>query len=697
MVESERIYYIRKKQNILRAETFANLTEATLSGEVVNNMIGNRTKLPASFTGSARYMIEKYCDVMALCRVYGYLDIFITFTCNSKWPEIRRALEGTGFYPENKPAYQSRMFKIKLYRLMEDIKKIVCLEGLKLFNYFLPATHMFLVLFKHITIACPNNLYSNFFLTHLYTIEFQKRGLPHAHICIFLDERDKLPEPKDVDKFISAEIPDKDVDPELYQLVSDLMIHGPCGDKNPSCPCTDIEKKHTKNFPKPFADCTTVDKEGYPIYKRTDNGRKVIKQGHDLDNGSVVPYNAVLLKKYHVRINVEWCNQLGAIRYLFKYINKGNDRVTAGGCDEVTDEVKEYYDCRYVSSCEAVWCMLSFDIHNRNPTVIRLAFHLPDQHSVIFDEEDLVENVLDSESVNRSQFLEWMNMNRVNEDARQLSYLEFVWNKETKLWSPKNVFTGTIGRIHHVSPQTGELLFLRILLNKVKGPTSYEDIRNVNGQLCPTFKDACYEMGLLDDDQEYIDGIKEASSWGGGHFVRNLICQLLTSESLSRQEVVFDEAFEYLSVDIIHHRLSDIQPTLEMLKNLTLNEIAKLLLRNGKSLKNYPSMPYPSSKVLNLSDNPFIIDELSYNMPELEIQHAELIDSQNTDKKKAYNTIVSAVAADKGGAFFVYAALRSRGQIVLNVASSGIAAFLLPGGRTAHSRFENPIDPKDES
>ncbi|XP_071712729.1 uncharacterized protein [Rutidosis leptorrhynchoides] len=215
-------------------------------------------------------------------------------------------------------------------------------------------------------------------IAQIYTIEFQKRGLRHAHICIFLDEKDKLPEPEDVDKFISAEIPDKDDDPERYQLVSDLMIHGPCGDKNPTCPCTYIEKKCTKNFPKPYADCTTVDKDGYPIYKRTDNGRTVRKLGHDLDNGSVVPYNPVLLKKYQAHINVEWCNQLGAIRYLFKYINKGNDRVTAGVCDEVTDEIKEYYDCRYVSSCKTVWRMLGFDIHNRNPIVIRLAFHLPD-------------------------------------------------------------------------------------------------------------------------------------------------------------------------------------------------------------------------------------------------------------------------------------------------------------------------------
>ncbi|XP_071699463.1 uncharacterized protein [Rutidosis leptorrhynchoides] len=290
MIESKRIYYIRNNPKIQRADTFSNLTQATLTGDVINSMLGNRVKLPSSFTCSARYMIENYRDAMALCRVYCYSDLFITFTCNSKCPEITRALEGTYFSPEDKPEYQSRVFKMKLDRLMDDIKK--------------------------------NNIFGRV-QDDLYTIEFQKRGLPHAHICIFLDECDKMLEPEDVDEYISAELPDKDEDPELYRLVTEYMIHGPC-------------------------DVTSVDHDGYPIYKWRDDGRTVNKQGHDLDNGNVIPYNAFLLKKYQAHINVEWCNQIGAIRYLFKYINKGNDRITACICNEETDEMKEYYDYRYI-------------------------------------------------------------------------------------------------------------------------------------------------------------------------------------------------------------------------------------------------------------------------------------------------------------------------------------------------------------
>jgi len=92
---------------------------------------------------------------------------------------------------------------------------------------------------------------------------------------------------------------------------------------------------------------------------------------------------------------------------------------------------------------------------------------------------------------------------------------------------------------------------LRILLNKVKGPTCYEDIKTVGGILYPTFKDACYALGLLEDDQEYIDTIIEASQWGSGRYMRRLFAQLLTSESLSTPYHVWLNTWNQLSDDVL--------------------------------------------------------------------------------------------------------------------------------------------------
>nr|GEZ34650.1 uncharacterized protein [Tanacetum cinerariifolium] len=202
-----------------------------------------------------------------------------------------------------------------------------------------------------------------------------KAGLPHAHILLFLEEKDKMTTPTHIDKYISAEIPDKNEDPQLYQIVTDHMMHGPCGADRPTCPYT-IKKKRTKKFLKQFDDKTFIDESVYAIYKRRNDGSTITKIRTELHNGYVVPYNPGLLRRYQSHINVEWCNQVGSIKYLFKYINKGPDRVTAALEDVEVDEIKDYYDCRYLSTCEAAWRIYGFDIHYRFPPVERLPFHL---------------------------------------------------------------------------------------------------------------------------------------------------------------------------------------------------------------------------------------------------------------------------------------------------------------------------------
>ncbi len=194
-------------------------------------------------------------------------------------------------------------------------------------------------------------------IAYIYVIEFQKRGLPYAHILLILDPESKIHSIEEYDSFVSAEIPDRELNPLAYETVITMMMHGPCGLLNISSPCMK-DGKCKKHYPKDFQEFTQEGPNGYPVYHQRDNGHYIeIRNGIQLDNRWVVPYNIKLVEKYNAHINIEICNSLLAIKYLYKYIYKGHDRATVTfsqhinrannqiiSTNETFDEIKMYLD-----------------------------------------------------------------------------------------------------------------------------------------------------------------------------------------------------------------------------------------------------------------------------------------------------------------------------------------------------------------
>jgi len=92
------------------------------------------------------------------------------------------------------------------------------------------------------------------------------------------------------------------------------------------------------------------------------------KYGIQMDSSNVVQYSPHLLMRYQAHVNTKYCNKSNSIKYLFKYVNKGFDKATTkiiNGSTQDVDEIKNYYDCRYLSLCEVVWRTFGFDIHHR--------------------------------------------------------------------------------------------------------------------------------------------------------------------------------------------------------------------------------------------------------------------------------------------------------------------------------------------
>lgn len=165
-------------------------------------------------------------------------------------------------------------------------------------------------------------------VAHMYTIEFQKRGLPHAHILLILDRADKPTTADDYDRLVCAELPDPDgneTEKLLHARVLRFMVHGPCGASNAHSPCME-DGCCTKRFPKALRETTSADREGYPEYRRRARATPVQYRSKGrtipIDNRWVVPYNRALLLKYNCHINVEVCSTVTAVKYIHKYIYK---------------------------------------------------------------------------------------------------------------------------------------------------------------------------------------------------------------------------------------------------------------------------------------------------------------------------------------------------------------------------------------
>ena len=112
-------------------------------------------------------------------------------------------------------------------------------------------------------------------------------------------------------------------------------------------------------------------------------------------------------------------------------------------------------------------------------------------------------------------FTEWMLTNQSNENARHLLYTDFstewVWYKNEKKWKKRQ--GRSIGKLIYIHPAAGELYYMRLLLNEIRGSTCYEDLKTVNGMVYSTFQEACEALGLLGNDQEWTNALHQTSEW----------------------------------------------------------------------------------------------------------------------------------------------------------------------------------------
>ena len=346
--------------------------------------------------------------------------------------------------------------------------------------------------------------------------------------------------------------------------------------------------KCSKFFPKQFQDQTVINEDGFSIYRRRDTSETTIKNDIELDNKFVVPHNVDLTVRYQAHINVEICSQTKAVKYLFKYINKGPDRMKAvlelepqedrRQHDNITnnqDEIKAYLDCRYLFAYEVRWRLFEFDIHHREPAVQRLLIHLRHEQNIYFADSETILGIIHRSGIEKTMFTEWMLTNQSNENARHLLYTDFptewVWYKNEKKWK-KRQSGRSIGKLIYIHPAAGELYYMRLLLNETRGSTCYEDLKTVNGMVYSTFQEACEALGLLGNDQEWTNALPQASEWATPQELRQLFVTIIMFCEVGNPEVFFEKNWRMMVEDIEHG--------LRRAYNMPTYVIPKLELRN---------------------------------------------------------------------------------------------------------------------
>jgi len=137
--------------------------------------------------------------------------------------------------------------------------------------------------------------------------------------------------PNEIDKVISAELPDPTINNELFEVVTKNMKHRPCGAINTNSPCV-IDGKCSKRCPRELLEKTITDNDGYSLYRRRsteDNGKAITLKVNgniiEIDNRWIIPYSPLLSKNFKAHINVEYCNSVKSIKYICKYVNKDSD------------------------------------------------------------------------------------------------------------------------------------------------------------------------------------------------------------------------------------------------------------------------------------------------------------------------------------------------------------------------------------
>ncbi|KAE8223321.1 hypothetical protein CF326_g8209 [Tilletia indica] len=655
--------------------------------------------LPSSFVGSKAYRAEQVGDALELARRFGRPHGMLTLTTNPQWPELTEALL-PGQTATDVPHLTVRVFRARLSRVTALFKK-----------EYGPPKYMIRV------------------------IEFQKRGLPHAHMVFALDPECPV---SCIDKIASAEVPPA-TQPRLRELVLRFMVHSDehliraNGEPNTSSRCF-RDGKCIYGFPQPLAEHTTVDPASHRlIYRRRNEGDRMIAQ-----------YSPAILLAWEGHAHIDFALSLDTFVYIFKYINKGpdycefrvrpNDEPNADPYEDAAlAAADEFQRARYISATEATWRLFGFPLCSKEPTVDRLGVHMPGENTAQFrgrnrvgsDASKLIRYFLRPPSYAQLTYSAyWETVTSISATAAQLrgdaplpigGALERV--EAGMAFKPNVIRTrqrGTcIARIKSVRPGAGEVFYLRQLLLH-RPAASWKDLRTTgagtpNRVLHATFQAAAVELGLFEHGSEALLALRDAVDlFQPPSELRFLFAILVLDGAIASR--LWDEFRLQLSRDFLPRALGAAPSALETQQGCeaALRAIASILEDMGCDPVAH-GLPRSQERPAEVQA------ELEFFRPrrrELRVAADHARGAFNAEQATLYAALLGAATtegedrlhliqgkAGRGKTFVIHAIVnhfRALETVVGVAGATGLCASAFERGSTAHRLFGIPVKDSDD-
>jgi hypothetical protein len=692
---------------------------------------GKESYLPGSVHGSPRHMASLARNALVLVSEYGCPHLFITLTCNPKWPEILSQLVH-GQTSFDRPDVTAAVFKSRLDQFKMNLRNGKYFGGRKPIYEF-------------------------------HVIEYQYRGLPHAHLVARLENaHDVHDQNRDalinfVNSHFVAEMPrfERERNQNVFQA-SNVPIYTD-EYKQKAIELVRMHNTHKcavavngcKKHPEAVCNRGYGRNERIPVtYVDEHKHRAVYRRREECDK-KIVPYNLQIMMDWDSHINVEFCGSAYCALYMYKYCYKGAakvERISLSNeeMQDSRDEIKLFIYGRTMSSMSAVWRLYGYqDYPAPHPPV----FTIKVRNKAQLAEFEARQEVTDlqiyynrPQVLNRLKFADFFC--KYNVSTKLPKYYRDNPNTENNQELDRHYFKVYVGqfqliryvycpvkplqrcvRIEMLYITSGDIYYLRLILLKRnarddKDVLTYYPERGGGASIVfSSYQQSAIAHGFVESVADVRATFDELCTNGTAQECRNYFV-ILTLHGYATHDI-FDDPRRRRWMYLDYLTYDDRTVTVEYAHNRMLQSLQRQFRKSHSSLEKY-GFPKPNRVPTELEEEITVwMNDDAKARQRVLLEHLNETFPNNYEQQLAFDRIMTSIASfnnsnrddvrdhvyhfisGPGGTgkscLFkkLHAACRSQGILISLCASTSLAALIFDGAVTAHSLFSYPVE--DES